>query len=510
MTPPAVLAGEALWAVLEGDCVTLDLPLESIDAVVSDPPAGIGFMGKDWDHHKGGRDEWIAWMTERMRVAFRLLKPGGHALIWALPRTSHWTATAIEDAGFEVRDVLTHLFGSGFPKSLDVSKAIDSAAGAVRAVVGTVRKTPSAGGAETNEGWTRPWAEGKTTMDITAPATPEAAQWQGWGTALKPAVERWILAEKPAANERTEAGSEDWILARKPLIGTVAANVLAHGTGGINVDACRVGFRPGDTTSSASSAGLAAHNRHGRKYGDNLGGIIAPPHSLGRWPTNLLLTHSEGCREVGTRQIGSGEATRVGLGRRPRGMGETGERNGDPIPNGPTYGTETITAYDCVPDCPIGQLDQQSGDRPGMSGGGKHRESYGGGMFGGVDSTDTARADSGGASRFYPTFRYVPKAPRAMREAGLQAAENERANDHPTVKNDDLMRWLVRLITPTGGVVLDMFCGSGSTGRAALLEGCRFIGIDDEAHYVEIAKARIKDVEPKPERQLTIFELLAS
>ena len=115
-----VLSGARSWAVLTGDCITLDLPDESIDAVVTDPPAGIGFMGKGWDHDKGGRAAWIAWMTERMRVAWRLLKPGGHAVVWALPRTSHWTATAVEDAGFEVRDVLTHHFGSGFPKSANI------------------------------------------------------------------------------------------------------------------------------------------------------------------------------------------------------------------------------------------------------------------------------------------------------------------------------------------------------------------------------------------------------
>lgn len=577
MTPSAVLAGEALFAVLEGDCITLDLPLESIDAVVSDPPAGIGFMGKDWDHHKGGRDEWIAWMTARMRVAFRLLKPGGHAVIWALPRTSHWTATAIEDAGFEIRDVLTHHFGSGFPKSARVNRdprfcqcaepgrsgentareqqpggrtctEADAPCGGLPP--GDVRRSsggaqgspagcpmgrdshdaqlpPGEGGdlvsppsqrcvrahthspapgdaPEIGSGCSpsralhicHPSNLGLPTQSADLAGGPLCTRWNtqhpqdqkdsctespgigtqsrggspsaslclacgkpdanGIGTALKPAVERWILAQKP------EAGSEDWILARKPLIGTVAANVLAHGTGGINVGGCRVGTSKEvpASVSRARGTSLAGSVDGSMRNQDGTEGGFDP--TLGRWPANLLLTHSEGCNGV------------------------------------------------CMPDCPVGELDRQSGDRPGMSGGGKHKAGYGGGMFGGVDSTDTARADSGGASRFFPAFRYVPKAPRAMREAGLVAAEGERANDHPTVKHDDLMRWLVRLVTPPGGVVLDMFTGSGSTGRAALLEGCRFIGIDAEAHYVEIAKARIKDVEPKPERQLTIFDLLAS
>lgn len=494
-TPSAVLAGEALWAVLEGDCVALDLPRGSLDSVVSDPPAGIGFMGKGWDHDKGGRDAWIAWMTARMRVAFALLKPGGHAVIWALPRTSHWTATAVEDAGFEIRDVLTHHFGSGFPKSANISKHIDAAAGAVREVVGPSRHNVAArfkhGAAdvEHDHGKFRPVVHAPET----APATPEAAQWEGWGTALKPA-------------------SEHWILARKPLIGTVAANVLAHGTGGINVGACRVGF-----SSPADEAESKGKNRHGDfesgPMGNSVYGVFKEERSNyeapGRWPTNLLLSHGEGCREVGTRDV-AGDARHGGDGTRDGGFGDIGATGGNGRPVGRLYGTETVPAWDCAPDCPVGELDRQSGERPGMSGGGKHREGYGGGMFGGVDSTDTARSDSGGASRFYPTFRYVPKAPRSMREAGLVAAEGERANDHPTVKHDDLMRWLVRLVTPPGGVVLDMFMGSGSTGRGAILEGCRFIGIDAEAHYVEIAKARIKDAEPKPERQLTIFELLAS
>jgi site-specific DNA-methyltransferase (adenine-specific) len=447
LTPNEVLDGTARWCVLEGDCITLDVPAESIDAVVSDPPAGIGFMGKDWDHHKGGRDTWIAWMAERMRVAFRLLKPGGHAVIWALPRTSHWTATAIEDAGFEIRDVLTHHFGSGFPKSLDVSKAIDSAAGAVREVVGGAKREDASNsiadiGALRCDacGNSRNGTSCQCTRD-SGPATPEAAQWQGWGTALKPA-------------------SEHWILARKPLIGTVAQNVLAHGTGGINVDACRVGTskRVPGSVSKSQGFGLPGHET-GNETGHD--------PNVGRWPTNLLLSHGEGCNGV------------------------------------------------CAPDCPVAELDRQS-SAMGMHSAGSATAGRGVSNFDATSYTHGGASgrigDSGGASRFYPTFRYVPKAPRAMREDGLRAAEGERGNDHPTVKHDNLMRWLCRLVTPPGGVVLDMFCGSGSTGRGALKEGFRFIGIDAEAHYVEIAEQRIAAVAPvpvEPEKQTTIFDLLA-
>ena len=212
--------------VLQGDCamVLRGLAAESVDAVVTDPPAGISFMGRRWDHDRGGRVEWIAWLASVMRECLRALKPGGHALVWALPRTSHWTGTAIEDAGFETRDVLAHLFGTGFPKSLDVALAIDRSRGAK----GSWKQVDHPG---------RPGARNRTTETVVdqlhyspvmrhvyESASGEAQLWTGWGTALKP-------------------GAEFWILARKPLTGTVAANVLQHGTGAINVEAIETSLR---------------------------------------------------------------------------------------------------------------------------------------------------------------------------------------------------------------------------------------------------------------------------
>jgi site-specific DNA-methyltransferase (adenine-specific) len=505
MNVAEVLSGARSWAVLTGDCITLDLPDASVDAVVTDPPAGIGFMGKGWDHDKGGRAAWVAWMTERMRVAFRLLKPGGHAVVWALPRTSHWTATAVEDAGFEVRDVLTHHFGTGFPKSLDVSKAIDSAAGAVREVVGRGGWHHGTGGGSghTTGAFAENYKPGDAQLGgtITAPATPEAAQWCGWGTALKPS-------------------SEHWILARKPLIGTVAANVLAHGTGGLNVDACRVAsggehFR--STVNGRTGGMTAADDREGAALGMFEPGKSFEPSNnpLGRWPTNTVFSHAEGCREVGTRVASRNVETGA------RGSDLSKNAYGDGVNGRSTTGSaETVPAWDCAEGCPVAELDRQSGERRSACGGGTQSGINGGGGIGfnGHEASGyqtQVYSDSGGASRFFPTFRYVPKAPRAMREDGLSAAEGERGNDHPTVKHDNLMRWLVRLVTPPGGVVLDMFTGSGSTGRGALLEGCRFIGIDAEAHYVEIAEQRIAAVVPEPvapaepDRQVTIFDLLA-
>jgi SAM-dependent methyltransferase len=167
--------------------------------VVTDPPSGIAFMGKDWDTDKGGRDAWVAWLASVLAECRRVLKPGGHALVWALPRTSGWTHRAIEDAGLDVRDCITHLFGSGFPKSLDVGKAIDRAADAEREVVG-IDPYRAALFAKTQHGeYVSPngWSAGNRSAAITAPATEDAARWDGWGTALKPSSEMWYLARKP-------------------------------------------------------------------------------------------------------------------------------------------------------------------------------------------------------------------------------------------------------------------------------------------------------------------------
>ena len=177
------------------------------DSLVTDPPAGISFMGKAWDGDKGGREQWIAWMRDVMKECLRVMKPGAHGLVWAIPRTSHWTGMALEQAGFEVRDVVTHLFGTGFPKSLDISKAIDKAAGVERSVIAF------------DESKVRP---NKENFALTAPATDAAKQWQGYGTALKPACEFWFLIRKPCSES------------------TVAKNVLKWGVGGLNIDVSRI------------------------------------------------------------------------------------------------------------------------------------------------------------------------------------------------------------------------------------------------------------------------------
>jgi len=379
--------------ILRADCLEAMRELEpcSVDSVVTDPPYGLGFMGKDWDHGIPGVHFW----GEALRVA----KPGAHLLAFGGTRTFHRLAVAIEDAGWEIRDTVMWVYGSGFPKSLDVSKAIDRGAGAERAVVGPSRWNGVKGSNAKQAGCLiRPGGKHDETA---APATPEAARWQGWGTALKPA---W----------------EPIIVARKPLEGTVAQNVLRYGTGGLNVDGCRVesGGTHGSARSAGQGAGYEAHNKPGRKYGNGLGGIVSRPHAQGRWPANLI---HDGSEEV------------VGL--FPASFSGSGERrpNGSPKVNA----TGAFRPHPYARD-----------------------------------------ADSGSAARFF----YCAKASRADRGEG---------NRHPTVKPTALMRYLCRLVTPPGGLVLDPFCGSGSTGKAAVLEGFRFLGIELDPEYAEIAEARI-------------------
>jgi site-specific DNA-methyltransferase (adenine-specific) len=348
--------------LLHGDCLDRlrELPDCSVDACVTDPPYGLSFMGKAWDYDMPGADVW--------REVLRVLKPGGHLLAFAGTRTQHRMAVQIEDAGFEIRDMIAWVYGSGFPKSLDVSKAIDKAAGAEREVVGsyTVTGTAAKGqhkgraAASADQGSAAGCAKA---LDITAPATPAAQRWSGWGTALKPALEPITVA-------------------RKPLVGTVAANVLEHGTGAINVDGCRVGT------------------------------------STGRWPANLI---HDGSDEV----VGLFPDARSSCGGGNRIAGESWFGNG--------------------------------------ADGGRSQQYY----------------DSGSAARFF----YCAKASKADRGEG---------NGHPTVKPTELMRYLCRLVTPPGGVVLDPFMGSGSTGKAAVLEGFRFIGIEREEEYLEIARQRVQ------------------
>lgn len=342
---------DASVTLLGGDCLDVlrTLPDASVHSIVTDPPYGLGFMGMGWDHGVPSVDVWSA--------CLRVLKPGGHLLSFFGTRTYHRGVVAIEDAGFEIRDQIGWAFGSGFPKSRDISMAIDQEAGAEREVVGP------------NRFWT---INGKSNLHVygratrppaTVPATDAAREWDGWGTGLKPA---W----------------EPIVIARKPFPGTVAANVLTHGTGGMNIDGCRV----------AVTEHVVQDDQQGAK--------------AGRFPANLI---HDGSREV----------------------------------------------LDLFPE---------------TSATGPYCEQ------------DNALKDYGDLGGSAARYFYCAKASKSDRGDG---------NNHPTVKPTDLMRYLCRLVTPPGGVVLDPFMGSGSTGKGARLEGFGFIGIEREPDYLAIARNRI-------------------
>jgi DNA modification methylase len=765
----------------------------SVDALVTDPPAGIGFMGKQWDtfgrsnpraqddreaaydkigkgaspfgysgsgRANGDRDRFIAAIAPIFEECLRVLKPGAHGLVWALPRTSHWTATALEDAGFEIRDRVSHLFGTGFPKSLDVSKAIDKAttrhpetgefvhrgtlaemypvtteiadlrdvadvtnreidalfgtngmaghwtarrtnsqpeipsldewaaisglfagrfAGRIRDEVtladamrrlrlldsevaricgrkGKVgeawlerRITGQYEQAAPGQTWRANYVEGASANEPSErrdePNTDLARAWEGWGTALKPAC-------------------EDWWLVRKPLDGTVAANVAAHGTGALNIDATRIGVSDADREALRNAGGWArpGYLADEQVYGGGKGLKGGKPtretadyHPSGRWPANVTLSHNDDCERVGTKRVaGTQPRERTGSRERQSGFAMTDGGGG----YADADGLETVEAWRCSPGCAAALLDEQSGE----SNGGVQRGGRGtGGIWSGLSNAPCGPqyGDSGGASRFFATFKsettcplcgsasgagessprsdsdgdsaanraaeasmpalgrdsqarttnetpsgssngaasntetmplfgsafspdlqpgrlsqsdspandagateptgittttasrsrsdgsaasatspctqrsaadgavlpgsgtrflYTPKPDRAERDIGCEdlapasggeataradgtaGLQNPRAgagrnggsrNIHPTVKSVDLMRWLCRLITPKGGLVLDPFMGSGSTGVACSREGLRFIGIERERAYFEIARRRL-------------------
>lgn len=376
--------------LLTGDCLERlrELPDASVAAVVTDPPYGLGFMGKAWDHAVPSSDVW--------REVLRVLRPGGHMVAFFGSRTYHRGAVAIEDAGFEIRDQIMWIYGSGFPKSLDVSKAIDKAAGVERQLLGVGsadcefirRGEPCRGHGDKNGRY------GETVhAGLTAPATDAARQWSGWGTALKPAHEPIVLA-------------------RKPLVGTVAANVLAHGTGALNVEGCRVGT---ESTRRENAAEMGYH-------GGNKAAEYTTGSDAGRWPANVA---HDGSDEV-MKHFPRSDSTPF----------RENVASGDVLP----FSTRTAGGF----------------------------------------------SDSGSAARFF----YSPKADAEDRNEGLPRGMR---NTHPTVKPVDLMRWLVKLITSPGGLVLDPFMGSGSTGKAALLDGFDFIGVDLDPKHVAIAEARLRN-----------------
>lgn len=409
-----------------GDCLDVLRAMDSntVDAIVTDPPyaltglsrngsprqndpstpfgrtrlgsAKAGFMGKTWDADLPGVDVWAE--------ALRVIKPGGHFLAFGGTRTYHRLARLIEDAGWEVRDCLMWLYGSGFPKSLDVSKAIDKAAGAKREVIG--RKAGGGVVSSRRTGWDRPWkadpAARERAFEVTAPATEAATQWAGWGTALKPAYEPILLA-------------------RKPLDGTVAENVVRWGTGALNIEACRIPVT--DDAYARNCSGDRGHDTNRTRKMDF--GMTAGKAADGRWPANVI---HDGSEEV--------------IGHFP---------------------------------------DQVSGANPTRRGAPKFRNTYG--TFAGQEACVQARgAEEGSAARFFYTAKATPA------ERTTPTGDD---NTHPTVKPMALITYLLKLVVPPGGTVLDPFVGSGTLLVAARALGIGAIGIERENEYCEIAVKRL-------------------
>jgi site-specific DNA-methyltransferase (adenine-specific) len=438
--------------LLIGDCVeqmrTLDA--ESVDAVITDPPYGLTFMGKDWDNYGTplGFQQWTAqWAAE----AYRVLKPGGYLLAFGGTRTYHRLAAGVEDAGFEIRDCLLWLYGSGFPKSLDVSKAIDKAAGAERVKLG--RNANSREKSTKANTLYESGTVGKTDY-LTAPATDAARDWEGWGTALKPAVEPIVMA-------------------RKPLIGTVAENVQRYGTGAININATRVG-----TEERFNNAGgiSTANGVYGIRFGNVEGNAVN-----GRWPANVLL--DEEAAAMLDEQSGESVSQAAMMQAGPESEG-WGLHTRQPGVRGHNDSGGASRFFHTVKD------------------GAKAVNTYGDGLNT-PQPSGLPYGDSGGASRFF----YVAKAARAERNFGLDGFNTEvagtgalrdggreskpRANTHPTVKPVALMAYLIRMVARKGSVILDPFMGSGTTAVAAIQEGVAWIGCEREAEYVKIINGRI-------------------
>jgi site-specific DNA-methyltransferase (adenine-specific) len=453
-------------------------PDNYFDAIVTDPPYGLGKepnateLMKDWIE-KGYHEitgtgfmgkEWDAFIPQPIfwKEVFRVLKHGGHVLSFFGTRTYDWGVMSMRFAGFEVRDCIQWLYGSGFPKSHNISKAIDKMYGAEREVVGKKEcgYQVSISKKRVEEGYRPNLTNSTKEVDITAPKTNEAKQWDGWGSALKPANEPIVLARKPL---------------EKGL--TIAENVLKWGTGAINIDGCRVEFTDivnmgaTQTTNNLSKVKFFDDDRN------NLEKPIETYKSGGRFPANLILTHHEDCECIENEN------------------------------------------WNCVDDCPIKILDEQSGvlksgAMNSIAKGGKYN------VYGTMtERIVTNEASEGGASRFF----YVAKASKSERNKGLDGfkiykqeelssqektltrvrengtiGENpylgktaEAKNIHPTVKPIKLMQYLIRLITPPNGIVLDPFCGSGTTGVACKLEGFQFIGLEQDEEYSKIAQARI-------------------
>lgn len=405
----------------------------SIDSLVTDPPAGIGFLKLDWDKDKGGRQEWTEWLEQILKECHRVLKPGAHGFVWAIPRTSHWTATALENSGFEIKDVITHVFGSGFPKSQSLDKMIQNSRRLdftnIYKVTGWIR-TRKKELKYTNKdmdthagvrGCTAHWTAKEGNLQAQIPtqhawgkikellgeAPPEiesivssyhnrqmdplvfkeqaelSRKWQGWGTALKPASEHWILVQKPIDCQN------------------IAANVLKHQTGALNIDKTRIET---NTLQPRPKKMDGAYSPFFGTFTDKKSTTsMYVPHEAGRFPSNFVMTTGSEC-------------------------------------------------------CPVEEMNHEA------------------------------------QKNVAPYFKiFSPEKPFVYCTKPT-SQEKGQFNSHPTVKPIKLMKYLLKMITPPNGVVLDPFMGSGTTGVSALFENFRFVGIEKNDEYFQICQKRLSGV----------------
>lgn len=528
--------------VLLGDCLEVlrQIPDETFHSIVMDPPYGLGdaptveeiiaylqgadlktgdFMGKDWDI-----PSVLVW-----RELFRVLKPGGHVLSFGGTRTWDLISLGARAAGFQKRDTFAEEFpglqwvqSQGMPKSTNISKQIDKKKGAKRKVVGTYQFPPdhprpnkdmAKWAARQDEAAERRNALSNKSLGgerlVTAPATEEAQQWDGYGTGLKPCWEPILVLRKPLEKKLT-----------------LADQIMKTGTGGLNIDACRV-KHASKADFEAHKAGVEAIKARGGSMQNSWknSSDLANANEVttaGRWPSNVVIVHTPACALVGLKRFkGSGTSKTFHEGY--EGESATGFVRGHSHPgnqHGDEDGLETSEHWECVPGCPAAVLDQQSGNRrstlagradPEASHNHPGHDTTTESMWFGKDRTFLGRvyADEGGASRFYPQFDGTPFFYTGKATTKETTLDGELKNDHPTKKPVRLMQWLIRLVTPKGGHVLDPYCGSGSTLHAAIEEDCVFTGIEKDPNFHAISMKRVAIVLENRQDLLTQKSLFA-
>lgn len=543
--------------IIWGDCTIelKDLPDESVDAIITDPPYGLEFMGKDWDKFKDGKNiaggttgidtpfgrskamlsfyqmnkrfgvkgqegendlkvkknfevlprffksdllTFQEFTTDWARECLRVLKPGGYLLSFGGTRTYHRMACAIEDAGFEIRDMIEWVYGSGFPKSLNIGKQIDKLQGNEREVVGNY-VAPDGNERHNNKIGKEYETEMVTGFKTDRTKDKGFSEWEGWGTALKPAHEPIVVARKPLSEK------------------TVAENVLKYGTGGINIDESRVGTEEHRVNVNDFS------NQHGNKFGNGESiNKLGERMVTGRFPANLLWSHHPDCKKIGYKEVTCNshypDMNVTGYGKNYGGKTEY-------IAEGERVKSEQVENWECVDGCPTKEF-EKAGNCGGDSR--KSKLTYDKGIWGNAKSviSNALYNDSGTPARFfkscpfeledYAPFYYTAKASKSERNEGCeelpetymdvdgegrnQAGFNSddrkpmlpRKNNHPTVKPIKLMEYLIKLVSREGAIILDPFLGSGTTAVACLKTNRQFIGIEKEDEYIKIAEARIK------------------